>query len=171
MKFLMTIAYLLFLTLSIHVSATTSNRSSWKLVKDEAKGVQLYKEGKFEEAYKKLSVTAKLGLKQSQYFMAFMYLKGQYIEQSVVTGLAWLGVAKESKIKEWSDTYDSIYSKLSKDSKMLVDSRQKLFIEQYGMRAQKVECETRKSSIRARKKSVIFCQKRDKAELLTYEVG
>ncbi len=44
--------------------------------------------------------TGDIGLKEAQYYLDFMYLKGQHVQQSVGLGMAWLGVACETKIPE-----------------------------------------------------------------------
>jgi len=40
-----------------------------------------------------------------------MFLKGQYVEQSTLIGMGWLGVAIEAEVEEWEDLFKDIYSK------------------------------------------------------------
>ncbi len=49
--------------------------------KKEYNGVKAYKKGEFEEAFNYLEEPAALGYKSVQYTLAFMFLKGQYLEQ------------------------------------------------------------------------------------------
>jgi len=49
-----------------------------------------------------LKLPAEQGLKQSQYLIGFMYLKRDYVQGSLINGLAWLGVANEVNLEDWS---------------------------------------------------------------------
>ena len=150
---------------------TKSKRSAYALHKMEAVGVKHYKRGNYRRAYQKLINAAHQGMKQAQYFMGFMYLKGQHVEQSAVLGTVWLGLAKESQIKEWVITYDNVYAVLSKEQKGEVDKKLLEYIDKYGMEAQDVKCEKRRNSIRARNKDSIICQKIEFDKVQQYDIG
>lgn len=111
-----------------------------KLDRQEKAGLRNYDRGNYEAAFEALSGTAVRGLKPSQYILAFMFLKGQYVDQSVLLGMAWLGVAKESGDPEWLELYQSIYSQLPPDQRPIVDARVAKYVEQYGMATQNVSC-------------------------------
>ena len=49
------------------------------LYKNEASGIQQYERGEHDKAFELLSETAVQGLKDSQYVMAFMFLKGEHV--------------------------------------------------------------------------------------------
>ena len=124
----------------VEIDGKIERKSYAKLYRELRAGVKHHKRGNYKKAYEKLSVCAQWGLKQAQYLMAFMYLKGQYVEQSVEIGMGWLGVAKEVEIKEWSDTYDNVYKMLSPQQQALVDKKVDKYIKQYGMEVQKIDC-------------------------------
>ncbi|MEQ9564010.1 MAG: hypothetical protein RLN69_15935, partial [Woeseiaceae bacterium] len=76
-----------------------------RLDRQEKSGLRYYEQGDYPSAFEALSGTAVRGLKPSQYILSFMFLKGQYVDQSVLLGMAWLGVAKESQEPEWMELY------------------------------------------------------------------
>lgn len=49
--------------------------------KKEYNGVKAYRKEEFEEAFNYLEEPAALCYKSAQYTLAFMFLKGQYLEQ------------------------------------------------------------------------------------------
>lgn len=154
------ILLLLFATFSISViDARPTSQPYRKLQKDQDKGVEYYKQNKFELAYKKLKPLAEIGMKKSQYFLGFLYLKGQFVEQSTITGLAWIGVANETHIKDWQDSYDTIFSLLPETQQQAVVLKKALFIEQYGMLEQRVDCKLIRSPSKTKNKKVLLCQK------------
>ncbi len=87
-----------------------------------------------------LKEPAAWGYKGSQYAIAFMFLKGEYVEQSTLLGMGWLGVAKEANIKEWTNQYDAFYSAASKEQKLEFDKIKDVYIKRYGLIAQDVTC-------------------------------
>lgn len=121
-------------------------------------GVRQFKKGKFKKAYKKLIVPAKQGLKQSQYLIGFMYLRGHHVEQSLVEGLAWLGVAKEAEVVDWSKTYETVYGLTTEDQRAELKSLQVLYISRYGLETQQLKCLNRSKS--GSRRLVIECVKR-----------
>jgi TPR repeat protein len=111
-----------------------------KLDRQEKTGLRYYDRGDYQAAFNDLSGTAVRGLKPSQYILAFMFLKGQYVDQSLLLGMAWLGVAKESQDPEWMELYQSIYQRLSPEQQAIVDAKVAQYVEQYGMATQNVSC-------------------------------
>lgn len=114
-----------------------------RLDRQEKSGLRYYEQGDYPSAFEALSGTAVRGLKPSQYILSFMFLKGQYVDQSVLLGMAWLGVAKESQEPEWMELYQSIYQQLPPEQQAIVDAKVAQYVERYGMTAQNVSCSRR----------------------------
>ncbi|MDQ7049913.1 MAG: hypothetical protein Q9M92_10380 [Enterobacterales bacterium] len=136
-----------------------SSKTTWRLQMEELKGSKLYKNGQFERAFKLLQPLAQIGLKQAQYFVAFMYMQGQGTQADPIAGMAWLAVAKESNITKWKQQYQQAVSLLNPQQKEQLAIKQQQFIELYGMKKQRIICEVRQHSTRARDKRVILCFK------------
>ena len=80
----------------------------------ERSGMRAYQAGDYESAFEFLSVTATKGLKESQYLVALMLLKGQGVDKSTLAGLAWLGCAlTEKRLSPASDATFLIRKALS----------------------------------------------------------
>jgi TPR repeat protein len=107
----------------------------------EASGLKQYNRDNYERAFELLSETAVQGLKKSQYILAFMFLKGEYVDKNLLLGMAWMGVAKESKEKEWVEQYDNLYAKFNDAQQAMVDAKVNQYIERYGLKATRVTCE------------------------------
>ncbi|MFT5209912.1 MAG: TPR repeat protein [Flavobacterium sp.] len=129
-----------------------------ELQRMENAGVKQFKKDSFKKAYKKLILPAKQGLKQSQYLIGFMYLRGHHVEQSLVEGLAWIGVAKEAAVDDWSKTYDAVYGLTTEDQRAKLKPLQALYIKRYGLETQQLECVNRSKS--GSRRLVIECVKR-----------
>jgi TPR repeat protein len=127
------------------------------LYKVEKSGMQAYRAGDYALAYEKLSKTAPLGFKQSQYYLAYLYLKGQHVKKSMLDGMAWLGVAKESGHKEMLTLFDSLYNSFNQAQKDAVDKKINEYIALYGMENQNIVCEKRKKV--GSKRRVLECVK------------
>lgn len=144
----------LLLTLSGQLPADDFDSSKWTtLYNKEKAGVRYYKKGKYKKAYEKLLFPAKVGLKEAQYYLGFMYLKGQHVQQSVGLGMAWLGVACETKIPEWQATFDQIYNAVTEEQRTAIDKNVSLYIKKYGVEEQEMDC-TKESRVGSRKVTV-----------------
>jgi len=141
------------------ISLAETSQSNWRLHQEEAKATKLYQKGEFEKAFKILQPLAKLGLKQAQYFVAFSYMHGQGAKPDPITGIAWLGVAIESKIPQWLKQYQQAISLLKAEQKKQLAAKQSQLIELYGMKKQHIICEVRLRSTQAHNKKVILCFK------------
>jgi hypothetical protein len=117
-----------------------------RLYKQESTGLRHYDRGNFEKAFENLSTTAARGFKESQYILAFMFLKGQHVESSLVLGMGWLGVAIESEDPEWIELYQSIYQRASPEQRQLIDVKVAQYVEQFGLVTQNVTCSRRSSA-------------------------
>ncbi|MCF6318393.1 MAG: hypothetical protein L3J83_03800 [Proteobacteria bacterium] len=114
--------------------------SKMNLFSKERQGISLHRKQKYEKAFEKLYETAQWGLKDSQYFLAIMFLKGQFVEQDTVKGMGYLGVANEADIKKRKELFDAVYSTLSSDVKLLVDKRVEEYISKIGVKAKSIKC-------------------------------
>ena len=113
------------------------------LANKERTGIKYYQREEFDRAFELLNEAAQGGFKQSQYLLGLMYLKGEHVEQSLGTGLAWLGVANEMDMKGWQQQYDDIYARLNEAQQAFIDGQVAEYIEKYGMDALEISCEKR----------------------------
>ncbi len=138
--------YLFVIILSLSVTQTNAvdnkvkRHSLTRLSIMEKNGVQAYQRGQYQKAFEKVQMTARMGFKESQYVLAFMFLKGQYVEQSLILGMAWLGVAKESKIDSWHQLFEQIYAKATSSQKRQIDLHVKEYIDKFGVKTQNIRC-------------------------------
>ena len=116
------------------------------LYKKEISGIRAYDKGEYETAFEYLSDTAAKGLKESQYLLSIMFMRGQGTNKSFLFGLAWLGVAIESGDEEWQKTYDTMYQVLNTAQRSMVDEKVQQYVEKYGSGTQGVTCSKRKTA-------------------------
>ena len=109
----------------------------------ERSGIRAYQAGNYESAFEKLSNTATKGLKESQYLVALMLLKGQGVSKSTLGGLGWLGVAIESGNEEWTEIYNKMYESLNQDQRATIDEQVRKYVEKYGSKTQGISCSNR----------------------------
>ena len=119
----------------------------------EFQGIKAYEKNDFEQAFNKFSYTGQRGFKDSQYGLAFMFLKGQYVDQSLIIGMGWLGVASETNIEEWKSLFDQLYSKATIEQKIKIDEKVAQYISKFGIETQSVKCRER-SRVGSRKRSL-----------------
>jgi len=125
----------------------------------ERSGLKLFEQGKYEQAFDKLSELAAWGYKDSQYALAFMFLKGQHVEQSTLIGMGWLAVAAESGIEYWVNLFNKLYAAASNEDQLRIDKIIEVYKAKYGMQAQRVTCS--KTQKPPSKRIVIACIKGD----------
>lgn len=135
--------------------------------KQQKWGITLYERGDYEGAFKELSELAAWGYKDAQYALAFMFLKGQYVEQSTLIGMGWLGVAVESEREEWETLFKSLYSKASSEDKEKFDIIIKDYKSKFGLKAQHLTCG--KTTNGTSKKIITKCTKSDRLSII-YEI-
>ena len=88
-----------------------------------------YKRGNYQKAFDLLKEPASFGYKGSQYVLAFMFLKGQYVQQSTLLGMGWLGVAVEANVKEWREQYNTFYSGATPAQQEQIDKTVRKYIQ------------------------------------------
>ena len=128
--------------------------------KQQKWGITLYERGDYKGAFDELSELATWGYKDAQYALAFMFLKGQHVEQSTLIGMGWLGVAIESERDEWETLFKGLYSKATTKDKEKFDIIIKDYKSKFGLKAQHVTC--RKTTSGMSKKIIMKCTKSDK---------
>jgi hypothetical protein len=148
-------------------SSDIIRKTSYSFEVKEYKGIKHYKNGDYEKAFNFLKEPAAWGYKSSQYAIAFMFLKGKYVEQSTLLGMGWLGVAKEANVKDWTEQYNTFYNAATKDQKIKFDKIKDIYIQRYGLVAQDVTC--RKSTSAKSKRVKVDCHKYDGIGIL-YEI-
>jgi hypothetical protein len=131
-------------------------KNTYDLESNELQGIKQYKRGNFEAAFNLLKEPAAWGYKGSQYTLAFMFLKGQYVQQSTVLGMGWLGVAKEAKVKDWEKQYNSFYAAAPENLQIKIDAIVVEYVKRYGLKAQDVTCT---KGITASKRLEVKCHK------------
>jgi TPR repeat protein len=110
---------------------------------NEINGISQYEKGNYEAAFNLLKEPAAWGYKGSQYALAFMFLKGNYVEQSTLLGMGWLGVANEADVKEWQAQYNLLYSTAAEKQKLEIDLIVAEYILRYGLKSQDITCTKR----------------------------
>lgn len=141
MRKIVVIILLLTSIASSYVGANSTVYKTWDhIYKQEKKGIRQYQKGKYEQAFDSLRVPAQTGLKDAQYALAFMYLKGLHVPQSLEIGMAWLGVANEIGIEEWQETFDMLYAQVSPELQNKIDQKVSEYIQMYGMETQNLTC-------------------------------
>jgi len=130
-------------SISIHAQSADVFTTPIKIKQGQYEGADLYEDGKLEEAFAVLSMAAQRGMKTAQYLLGFMFLKGEYVDQSLLVGMAWLGVAGEADHDDWHATYKQIYETLPANLQAVVDAKLATYIELYGVRTQKIRCARR----------------------------
>ncbi len=121
-------------------STNIERRTFLSLELDQINGIKSYKKGEYEKAFELLKTPATWGYKGAQYTIAFMFLKGDYVQQSTLLGMGWLGVATEKEIENWSDQYRKLYASATPTQQIQIDKIVEVYIQRYGMRAQHVTC-------------------------------
>ena len=113
------------------------------LYEKEARGARAYVAGRYDSAFELLSDTASKGMKESQYLISVMFLKGEGVNKNVLFGLGWLGVAIESGNEEWINTFNTLYDSLNDAQRAMVDDKIKTYVAKYGSAVQGVTCRNR----------------------------
>ena len=128
---------------NIYAQGTDEFITPYEIEQGQYEGAELYEDGEFEEAFSLSSIAAQRGMKTAQYLMGIMFLKGEYVDQSLAIGMAWLGVAGEADQDDWHATYKQIYETLPANLQAVVDAKLATYIELYGVRTQKIRCARR----------------------------
>ena len=115
----------------------------YALYEKELRGARAYVDGRYESAFELLSDTASKGMKESQYLLSLMFLKGEGIDKNILIGLGWLGVAIESGDEEWNNTFNTLYESMNDTQRAMIDDKVKNYVAKYGGVVQGVTCGNR----------------------------
>ena len=141
--------FLFLIPLLVSFSATAEMFESeriYALHDKELRGARAYVDGRFESAFKLLRDTASKGLKESQYLLSLMFLKGEGVNKNILIGLGWLGVAIESGDEEWNNTFKTLYDSMNDTQKAMIDEKVKDYVAKYGGVVQGVNCANRSAA-------------------------
>lgn len=144
-------------------SSNIERKTNLSLRLNEANGIKSYKNGDYQKAFEYLKTPATWGYKGSQYTLAFMFLKGQHVQQSTLLGMGWLGVATEMETEDWSDQYRTFYTAASAEEKLKIDKIVEEYIRRYGMKSQHVTCKKSEFTV------VHYCVKSERISTV-YEI-
>jgi len=144
-------------------STDTVRKTTTSLGFKEISGVKQYDKENYEDAFNLLKEPAAWGYKGSQYVLAFMFLKGHYVQQSTLLGMGWLGVAKEANVKEWTEQYDNFYTAATEQQKDKIDAIVTEYVKRYGLKSQDVTC---KKGINAQRRLALECHKSNRLSIL-----
>jgi len=162
--------FLLFCSLFILLgcqSTKVERRTVLSLELDEINGIKSYHKGEFKKSFELLKTPATWGYKGAQYTIAFMFLKGQHVQQSTLLGMGWLGVATEVETEDWSEQYRSFYAVATQEQKLKIDKVVEEYIRRYGMKSQHIIC--KKSATTRSKRVKHVCTKSDNLSVV-YDV-
>lgn len=109
----------------------------------ELSGVRAYLAGRYETAFDILRDTASKGIKESQYLLSLMFMKGEGVDKNILIGLGWLGVAIESGNEERNNTFNTLYESMNDAQRAMIDGKVKDYVAKYGSVVQGVACGNR----------------------------
>jgi predicted small secreted protein len=128
-------------TLLIGCKSTYSTATDIDSIHRQLKwGVKQYERGNYEQAFEELSPLAAWGYKDAQYAMALLFLKGDYVEQSELIGMAWLNVACESDIEQWQELYDKLLTRFPDKKRTKLTILEQDYIAKFGVKTQRMSC-------------------------------
>ncbi len=110
------------------------------LFRAEERGMDLYRVGDFEAAYRELESPAANGLKIAQQIMAFMYMRGEGVEKHPAKGVALLGLAAESGDRSVRRQYRKALNAVPDQYRDVVQQQVAYYVKRYGMEAQGITC-------------------------------
>lgn len=126
---------------SVGSSAEVTQLYYQEVLRQFEQGARSYEKGDFKAAYADLSLAAQRGVKDAQYLLGFMYLRGEYAPRSIPVGMAWLGTALEVDNDDWLELYTNLYKTLNASQQAFIDAKVDRYIELYGMETQRMTCE------------------------------
>ena len=145
-----------FLSISCLANDTTMWESEYKHKVESALYALHAKD--YVKARQELLYTAQLGNKQSQFYLAQMYLNGWGAEPDYEQGWLWLNVAMEQQTVEWREAFRKIKRVLPEDFKKYMEPKVAVHIEQFGAKAKDLRC-IKESKMGSNIKEII-CEKR-----------
>ena len=107
-----------------------------------SRGADLYRRGRYDEAFPYLLIAAKRGFKFAQARVAFLYQQGLGTPQDPEAAVAWLGVASRGEtmpeiLNYFNDMWRKIPESMQPDLAALIDE----YEAKYGTRENRVACD------------------------------
>jgi hypothetical protein len=78
--------------------------------------------------------------KDSQYHLAFMFLKGQHVKQSTLIEMSWLALAAKSGRKNWISQFDKFHSFATTEEQLKFDEIIRNYKSKLGFKVQQIIC-------------------------------
>lgn len=139
-----------------------------EILRQYEEGARAYEDKDYEQAFTDLSLAAQRGVKDAQYLLGFMYLRGEYAPRSVPVGMAWIGTALEIDNDDWLKLYTSLYAALNPSQQAFIDSRVEKYIELYGMDTQRFTC--KKAAVSGSRRRIMQCIKTEDVNTPLYSL-
>jgi hypothetical protein len=99
---------------------------------------------KYKKAYRKLSNTARWGHKESQFYLATMYLQGQGTTQDIPKAWIWLNLALEQRNTDWIIMKRRLAQHIPEDAQLMLDKEIEIYRNKYGASARGLSCRATK---------------------------
>jgi TPR repeat protein len=99
---------------------------------------------KYEKAYTKLSSTARWGHKESQFYLATMYLQGQGTAQDIPKAWIWLNLALEQRNTDWVIMKRKLAKYIPEPAQQLLEKEIAVYRHKYGAEAKGLSCKATK---------------------------
>lgn len=106
------------------------------------RGADLYRRGKYEEAFPHLLVAARRGFKFAQARVGFLYQQGLGTERNAWEAMAWLGVASRgTTMPEILNYFNALWTKVPEGYRPQLEDMIDIYDERYGTRSNRVTCD------------------------------
>ncbi len=106
------------------------------------RGADLYRRGKYAEAFPFLLVAAKRGFKFAQARLGFLYQQGLGTDRNGWEAMAWLGVASRgTTMPEIRNYFNALWDKVPEAYQPQLMDKIDIYEEQYGARFNRVSCD------------------------------
>ncbi|MBF66697.1 MAG: hypothetical protein CMQ29_16635 [Gammaproteobacteria bacterium] len=129
----------------------------------ERYGLKLAEDGNFDEAAPYLDKAAKLGQKEAQARLGFMFLNGEGVKKNELVGISWLGTAARGESTDMiKRLFDQVWTRIPEDMTGQLTAYIDTFETEYG--ESRIEC--RKSRVAGSHISTDVCEFGDKWDTL-----
>lgn len=106
------------------------------------RGTDLYRRGRYAEAFPYLLTAAKRGFKFAQARLGFLYQQGLGTERNGWEAMAWLGLASRgTTMPEIRNYFNALWEKVPESYRLQLLDLIDVYAERYGTRANRVACD------------------------------
>jgi TPR repeat protein len=99
---------------------------------------------KYDKAYQKMSSTARWGHKESQFYLATMYLQGQGTTQDIPKAWIWLNLALEQRNSDWIIMKRKLAKYIPEQAQQVLEKEIDDYRDRYGAEAKGLSCKATK---------------------------